>query len=289
MSNIIDFSRLGGYRLEQPTFDKMQSNTFGILDALMGHLRVPNVGNFIVSGCELAAGNIGPGIMYIDGVLCPFAGTTSGTETTATKIKKNVVTSSLSFENGTNPAVFTAINAIVDAAGTALSSFIRIPYNDVVAWSTLVDIPTDLVHDAAYVHTDNNFTNAQVIKLLGIQPGAQVNIKPSWIAPAGAANEVLDKPDGLLITYLKQFTYIHGDLIGDRALVTLSFPDIGTSDYKVIINQVGSGSDYAADGLINYHTREHTSTSFKLALVDRFNSNNQSVKFQIILTPDITN
>jgi hypothetical protein len=38
----------------------------------------------------------------------------------------------------------------------------------------------NLVHDAAYVHTDNNFSSADVAKLAGIAAGAEVNVQSSW-------------------------------------------------------------------------------------------------------------
>ncbi|WP_264520400.1 hypothetical protein [Flavobacterium sp. N1994] len=290
MSNIIDFSQLGGYRLEQPTFDKMQSTYFGILDALMGHLRVPNSGKFIVSGCEFAAGNIAPGIMYIDGVLCPFAGTTTGTETTGTKIKKNVTTGSLSFENGTNPVVFTVTNAIVDATGTALSAFTRIPYNDVVPWSTLIDVPADLVHDAGYVHTDENFTAALLAKLNGIAANAEVNVQVDWLETDITSDAYIkNKPLGLLLTYLKQGTYVHGDLITSEQLVTISFADIGTANYKVVGALEGSGSAWTADSAVIWGIRNKTSTSFQLSLQDRGNFSGQALTFDYILIPKNNN
>lgn len=40
--------------------------------------------------------------------------------------------------------------------------------------------PQNLVQDASYVHTDNNFTNADVSKLGGIESGAEVNVQSNW-------------------------------------------------------------------------------------------------------------
>lgn len=40
--------------------------------------------------------------------------------------------------------------------------------------------PQNLVQDASYVHTDNNFTDADVSKLGGIESGAQVNVQADW-------------------------------------------------------------------------------------------------------------
>jgi len=50
--------------------------------------------------------------------------------------------------------------------------------------STAVDYiqnkPQNLVQDASYVHTDNNFTDADKTKLTGIESGAEVNVQSDW-------------------------------------------------------------------------------------------------------------
>lgn len=40
--------------------------------------------------------------------------------------------------------------------------------------------PQNLVQDASYVHTDNNFTNTEKNKLAGIAAGAEVNVQSDW-------------------------------------------------------------------------------------------------------------
>lgn len=40
--------------------------------------------------------------------------------------------------------------------------------------------PQNLVQDASYVHTDNNFTNSDKDKLDGIESGAEVNVQSDW-------------------------------------------------------------------------------------------------------------
>lgn len=54
--------------------------------------------------------------------------------------------------------------------------------------------PENLVQDASYVHTDNNYTTGEKTKLAGISAGAQVNVKPNWNAASGSAAEILNKP-----------------------------------------------------------------------------------------------
>ncbi len=45
-----------------------------------------------------------------------------------------------------------------------------------VEWSDVLNKPADLVRDANYVHTDNNYTTSEKTKLSGVATGAQVNV-----------------------------------------------------------------------------------------------------------------
>ena len=92
--------------------------------------------------------------------------------------------------------------------------------------------PANLVQDANYVHTDNNFTNNDVTKLSGVETGAQVNVQANWnetdttsdsyiqnkpTIPAAQVNsdwnassgvaEILNKPANLV----QDANYVHTD------------------------------------------------------------------------------
>lgn len=55
--------------------------------------------------------------------------------------------------------------------------------------------PANLVQDANYVHTDNNYTNADASKLAGIAAGAEVNVQSDWTEADSAADSyILHKP-----------------------------------------------------------------------------------------------
>ena len=55
--------------------------------------------------------------------------------------------------------------------------------------------PQNLVQDANYVHTDNNFTNAEQGKLSGIETGAQVNVQSDWTESDNTADSYIqNKP-----------------------------------------------------------------------------------------------
>jgi hypothetical protein len=64
--------------------------------------------------------------------------------------------------------------------GTAIGTTVQ-PYN------------ANTVIDAAYVHTDNNYTTAEKSKLAGIQPGAEVNVNADWNSNSGDS-QILNKP-----------------------------------------------------------------------------------------------
>lgn len=55
--------------------------------------------------------------------------------------------------------------------------------------------PANLVQDASYVHTDNNFTTALKDKLDGIASGAEVNVQADWAEADSAADSYIkNKP-----------------------------------------------------------------------------------------------
>ena len=55
---------------------------------------------------------------------------------------------------------------------------------------------SDFVSDASYVHTDNNFSNADVTKLSGIEAGAEVNVQADWNEADNTADDYIkNKPN----------------------------------------------------------------------------------------------
>lgn len=73
--------------------------------------------------------------------------------------------------------------------------------------------PQNLVQDADYTHTDNNFTDADKTKLTGVESGAEVNVQSNWnetdtdsdayiqnkptlaaVATSGSYNDLSDQP-----------------------------------------------------------------------------------------------
>lgn len=71
------------------------------------------------------------------------------------------------------------------------------------SYADLNNIPSDLVQDANYTHTDNNFTSTLLTKLNGIASGAEVNVQADWDTTSTSSDSyIMNKP-----TTLSSFTY----------------------------------------------------------------------------------
>lgn len=257
----INFDYTGGFPLEQPVLKRMQSATLLVLEALVKQLGCADTGNYILSGCNISGANITPGIMYIDGELCPFAGAVGDA---TTKIKKQTNTLTAPFENGTNPPVFIETVAVVNAAGTELQNFTKFFY----------------VQDANYVHTDNNFTAALLSKLNGIEAGAEVNVQADWdvLNPLSAAY-IKNKPNFLKVLY-KQ-TAIIGDITNSD--FTISFPSLGTDNYAVYPSFETSPTNANQSASYVYIVHSKTDTSFKLRMWETGNNTQYIVMNYLIV------
>ena len=81
-------------------------------------------------------------------------------------------------------------------------------WNAVSGVAQILNRPENLVQDASYVHTDNNFTDALKNKLDGIESGAEVNVQASWSQTNSAADDYIkDKPENLV----QDASYVHTD------------------------------------------------------------------------------
>lgn len=249
----IDFSQTGGYRLKQPTLAKMQRAYFEVLKAFLGYLQVPDTGNFILYGCEVSGANITSGMMYIDGELCPF---TESAGTTATKIKKNTVLEAIAFKSGANLPVLKTVTAVTDpTTGVELQNFNRV--NGVPV------LDPNLVVDANYVHTDNNFTDALLTPLNSIEFGAEKNVQTDWDVTNPASPAYL-KNRPTIVETLKAGTAFIGTIynwgLGFNEH-TINFPSIGTTDY-VVFGQLRVGNGVVC----HFNISARTATYFKVKI-----------------------
>ena len=80
--------------------------------------------------------------------------------------------------------------------------------SDTGAASYIQNKPINLVQDASYVHTDENFTSAEKTKLAGIEAGAEVNVQADWTeADSSSDAYIANKPQNLV----QDANYVHTD------------------------------------------------------------------------------
>lgn len=88
----------------------------------------------------------------------------------------NNVSVTSSYEPSTRTVTYTVHSA--GGSGTAVQS--NWAEQDPLEPSYIQNKPQNLVQDASYVHTDNNFTTTEKLKLDGIQAGAEANVQADW-------------------------------------------------------------------------------------------------------------
>lgn len=135
-------------------------------------------------------------------------------------------------------------NSIVDSDGNVDLHKVATSgsYND------LVDVPTDLVKDANYVHTDNNLTNALKNKINLIVTngdGSRVlNDQGSYtklhtVATSGSYNDLKNIPANLV----QDANYVHTDLNFTQAIYDHIFNDLDPNGEENIIESISLNGD----------------------------------------------
>lgn len=143
------------------------------------------------------------------------------------------------------------------------------------------NLPTNIVQDAEYVHTDNNLTDLLLQKLEGIAAGAEVNVQADWqVSNQNSDAYIRNKPTNLLTFYRKGNVYL-GDLSQSNSVFNCTFPDVGTTSYQV----VGS-MEVVNGGAINVFWAVGTKATnyFTIYTGETFGIG-QSLRFRYTLTP----
>ena len=97
------------------------------------------------------------------------------------------------------------VNNVISAADQVQSDWNQ---TDSSAVDYIKNKPQNLVQDPSYVHTDNNFTNADVSKLSGIAAGAEVNVQSDWsVTDTSSDAYIANKPQNLV----QDASYVHTD------------------------------------------------------------------------------
>lgn len=139
--------------------------------------------------------------------------------------------------------------------------FLTIPKIKSLLELSQFSMPDGVVVDPNYLA----FTQAMLDKLNGIQAGAQVNVKPSWTAAAGSANEILNKPD--ILDVLTRGTVNIGDIGNASYPVIFIGYTAPTTNYAVYVSfETVSGSTALNSATYYYVVHSKTTTGFQITM-----------------------
>lgn len=100
--------------------------------------------------------------------------------------------------SGITSTLVTKLNGIATGAEVNVQS--DWSTTDTSADSYIKNKPANLVQDANYVHTDNNFTTTEKNKLSGIATGAEVNVQSDWNQTDSTKDDYIkNKPAGITV------------------------------------------------------------------------------------------
>lgn len=136
------------------------------------------------------------------------------------------------------------VNNVISAA-----SQVNADWDAVSGVSAIINKPTNLVQDADYHHTDNNFTTSEKTKLAGIQAGAEKNVQVDWNCEDTSSDQyVLNRPTIPVIPPMKELVAGSGiGLVETEFDVTISATTQSdnnfTDAYKNKLDGIESGAE----------------------------------------------
>ena len=164
-------------------------------------------------------------------------GVTLSGDKTASQLGFASVATSGSYNDLSNkPTIPTVNNATltIQKNGTNVQTFTANASSNVTANITVPTKTSDLtnddnvVKDASYVHTDNNYTTTEKNKLSGIASGAEVNVQANW-AETNTSSDAYIKNKPTIPTQTSQLT-------NDSGFISSAQSTVGSTDRPVYLN-----------------------------------------------------
>lgn len=134
----------------------------------------------------------------------------SSSDITAWNGKQDALVSGTNIKTVNNQSLLGSGNISVGGGGGSVNDVEVNGASVVVGGTAYVTVPTatsdlnndsNFVSDASYVHTDNNYTNADVSKLNGIESGAEVNVQANWNEGNSASDAYIQNKPAIPTVY----------------------------------------------------------------------------------------
>ena len=120
---------------------------------------------------------------------------------------------------------------------------------DTTSDSYIQNKPANLVQDANYVHTDNNFTTSEKTKLAGIQAGAEQNVQSDWDQTDTSADDYIkNKPEIPVVPPMKELVAGSGISLAESSeeviiSATTQSDNNFTNAYKTKLDGIAAGAE----------------------------------------------
>lgn len=301
-----------GFPFDQGAMKFLQDEAFDRIKFLADWFRSSlGMAHFIITGMEhnLLDNTISPGWCWMNDKLLYYPGGSHPGNPAV--VRPNLTETEVEYEDGVDRPAYRYWTAQIMVGGTGegflYASASRVPKLKELAWQNITGIPLGLVFDANYVHTDNNFTNALLNKLMGIQPGAEVNVQADWAETnPGQDSFIKNKPASFDPTLkgavvgsypwpvwpINHEVPVIGDFEGcvvkkskieydpeDSSSISwvsyqfeVSFPPLEDSNYEIVFTNIANDSPtlwYMCGGFW-ISINEKTNSSFKLVVTSTF-------------------
>ena len=242
----IDFSKLDGLPVYQDTLDFLQTSYREAISAVAKAFG----SKVIVTGLTDQGTSYSDGWVIIEGELMPCTG---GLKTTRILVDDTFDTE-LFNDGSSQPVYYTKRAKLGIAGGYALTDFIR------------VDTISALSVGLKNLTTAHN--SLQAIFNTHTHSWNQVTDKPATFTPSAHRHnwsEIDGKPSSL-VTALYRGSYSIGDITPTDMIRTVTFTNVGTTNYFVVGSLLSTVADWNQDNGVLWTIRSKNTTYFQLLL-----------------------
>jgi hypothetical protein len=161
--------------------------------------------------------------------------------------------------------------------GIATFPFSQLYRNKTIKELSQFSLPSNLVQDPAYVHTDNNLTTA----MINAWNALISNVRADWnVSNPQSQAFILNKPTNL-VRALYRGNVVMGDVGINNSSFNCTFPNVGTSSYMVLggLEVNGAGGDVNVTWAVSTKTATYFTVHFSEAYQVP-----QNLRFRFLLT-----